>query len=175
MAMHSSWELKRKKSFIILQLIKIIFVTLFFSILLFSNGKALKQNTLNSLNSLKLTLSNSHLSISLPSARLDPQHHQPIEARRHQPTSWPISSNFQADPSPKPSIHASEPRIWSAADPHLRPISAFSDALNSLKLTLSNSLKLSPLNSHLFIPPLIHTSDPTRLQVSCLYLFHIHA
>ena len=147
-----------------------MFVTLFFSILLLSNGQALKQNTFNSLNSLKLTLSNSHLSISLPSTRLEPQRHQPIEARRHQPTSWPISSNSQVDPSPKPPIHASDPCLWFAADPHLRPISAFSDALNFLKLTLSNShLSILPL------PPSIHTSDPTRLQVSCLYLFHLHA
>ena len=125
---------------------------MFFSILLFSNGQALRQNTLNSLHSLKLTLSNSHLSISLPPARLDSQRHQPIEAQRHQPTSWSISSNSQADPSPKTLIHALDPRLWSVADPHLRPISAFSDALNSLKL--------SPLNPHLSIPPL---PPPTRL------------
>ena len=52
---------------------------------------------------------------------------------------WPTSSNSQA----------AGPRIW--------PISTFSDALNSLKL--------SPLNSHLSIPlpPPIHASNPTRL------------
>ena len=55
MAVHCSNELKRKKSFFILQSIKIIFVPLFFSIFLSSSGQALKQNTLNSLNSLKLS------------------------------------------------------------------------------------------------------------------------
>ena len=59
---------KKKNSFFILQSIKIIFVCLFFSILLFYNHASLRKNTLNSLNSLKLTLSNSHLSVSLPSA-----------------------------------------------------------------------------------------------------------
>ncbi|KAK7840064.1 protein nrt1/ ptr family 2.3 [Quercus suber] len=40
-----------------------------------------------------------------------------------------------ADPSPKSLIHASDPRLQSAVDPRVQPISAFSDALNSLKLS----------------------------------------
>ena len=46
----------------------------------------------------------------------------------------------------------------------------FSDALNSMKL--------SSLNSHLSVlppPSSIDASDPTRLQVSCLCLLHLHA
>ena len=62
MDVHYSWELKRQKSFFILYLIKIIFVRLFFSILLFSNCASLRQNNLNSLNSLKLTLNSLKLS-----------------------------------------------------------------------------------------------------------------
>ena len=103
---------------------------MFFSILLFSNGQALRQNTLNSFHSLKLTLSNSHLSISLPPARLDSQRHQPIEARRHQPTSWSISSNSQADPSPKSLIHALDPSLIHTSDPS-RPSLMLSTLSNS--------------------------------------------
>ena len=154
---------KKEKLFFILRPIKIIFVPFFFFLFLYSlTGKTLRQkhSQLSQLSPLCLTAA----------GPTRPQRHRATESRRHRPTTWPTSSNSQADPSPKPPIHASDPRLRSAADPRLRPISAFSDALNSLKLTLSNS--------HLSVPPPpppIHASDPTRLQVSCLCLLHLHA
>ena len=142
-------EAKKEKLFFILRPIKIIFVPLYFFLFLYSlTGKTLRQK-----HSQLSQLSPPCLTAAGPTR---PQRHRPTESRRHRPTSWPTSSNSQADPSPKPPIHASDPR--------LRPISAFSDALNSLKL--------SPLPPP---PPPIHASDPTRLQVSCLCLLHLHA
>ena len=148
---------KKKKLFIILQLIKIIFVTLFFSILLFSK-QCLSQTHSLKLSPLCLTfsqnfLSNSHFSISLPPTRINPQCHRPPKLNVIDPPADPLCR------TPKQPIH-------------LRPMPPihFFDALNSFKLTLSYS--------HLFVPPPpppIHTSDPTRLQVSCLCLLHLHA
>ena len=83
-------------------------------------------------------------------------------------------TNPPANPFHQTSKPTQAPSRWSTPQTH-----AFDPPLIHTFDPSRPSLMLSTLsNSHLFIPPLpppIHTSDSTRLQVSCLYLFHIHA
>ena len=103
------------------------------------------------------------------------------EAQRHRPTSWPTPSNSQVDPSPKPLIHASDPRRGSMPATHTNP-TRLSNALthqlclSSLKSD-SPSPKLFLLTHFVELPsrpkpqatdprlrptPLIHACDPRQ-------------
>ena len=154
---------KKKKSFIILQPIKIIFVCFFF-LFFYSPTMQVSDKTLSTL----LTPSNSLFqTLTYLSRYRRPDSILNVTGPPKLNDTNPPTNPLRRTPNP---IHALDLCLRSVADPHLRPISTFSDAFNSLKLTLSNS--------HLSIPsplPPIHATNPTRLQVSCLCHLHLHA
>ena len=143
--------------------IKIIlcFIFLFFFFLLIllpvvhsSHSHPLSSDHQTLSNSLKLsrTLSNSHLFVSLPPMR--------VKTQRHRPTSWPTPSNSQVDPSPKPLIHASDPRRGSMPATHANP-TRLSNALTHQPCL--SSLKFDSLSPKLFL--LTHSVElPSRAK-----------
>ena len=166
MAVHCNWELKKKNLFS--TGLKIIYVCLFFYILLFFQS-CLSQTHF------QLTLSSSHLSVSPSLKTLSSSISQTLTSLSHhcRPDSIPNVNAHQSSmpPTYQPTHFVELPSRWSTLNPQCRSTSDSRRWSTSLMLSTFSNSHLSVL-----LPPLpIHASDPTRLQVSCLCLLHLHA
>ena len=169
MAVHCSWELKKKKKidFLFSIQFKIIFVLFFFYSFILQIVLSEDKTFFLKLSPLCLTFSQNLLSSSLSQTLTSLSHHCRLDSILN--VTGPPKLDVTDPPAnplcqtPKPPIHTSNPRLWSTIDPRLWPILAFSVALNSLKCILSNShSKLSPLYPAAADPHL-RSTPPTRL------------